>query len=88
MLGSVKLTKNADPNKYKYGGYGIGFDSRSLYSLTDNTTRRIIIIFGADVNSSVDIDKKGKDIIILGDEPTQRSDDTLTAEAIYFINYT
>ena len=88
LLGSVKLTKNADPNKCKYSGYGIGFDSRSLYLLTDNTTRRIIIIFGAEVNSSVDIDNKGKDIVILGDGPTQRSDDTLTAEAIYFINYT
>ena len=27
LFGSVKLTKNADPDKYKYSGYGIGFDS-------------------------------------------------------------
>ena len=29
LFGSVKLTKNADPDKYKHSGYGIGFDSCS-----------------------------------------------------------
>ena len=29
LIGSVKLSKNADLDKYKYSGYGIGFDSRS-----------------------------------------------------------
>ena len=33
LFGSVKLTKNADPNKYQYSSYGIGFDSRSIFSL-------------------------------------------------------
>ena len=31
FFGSVKLTKNADPDKYKYRGYCIGFDSRSYF---------------------------------------------------------
>ena len=31
FFGSVKLTKNADLDKYKYTGYGIGFDSRSEF---------------------------------------------------------
>ena len=35
LFGSVKLTKNADLDKYKYSGYGIGFDSRSEFSLPD-----------------------------------------------------
>ena len=35
LFGSVKLTKNADPDKYKYSSYGIGFDSRSKFSFTD-----------------------------------------------------
>ena len=26
LFGAVSLTKNADINKYKYSGYGIGFD--------------------------------------------------------------
>ena len=29
LFGAVKLTKNADSDKYKYTGYGIGFHSRS-----------------------------------------------------------
>ena len=32
LLGSVNLTKTADPDKYKYSGYGIGFDFRSEFS--------------------------------------------------------
>ena len=40
------------------------------------------------MNSSMHIDNKGKDILILVDEPTQRLDNTtLTAEAIYSINF-
>ena len=50
---------------------------------------RNAIIFGADLNSSVHIDNKGKDIFILGEGPTQGLDDTtLTAEAKYPINFT
>ena len=50
LFGAVKPTKNADPDKYKYRGYGIGFDSRSYYTLPNNTTRRNVIIFGADMS--------------------------------------
>ena len=28
LFGNVKITKNADVNKYSYSGYEIGFDSR------------------------------------------------------------
>ena len=31
LFGAVKLTKNADPDKYSYSRYGIGLDSRSLF---------------------------------------------------------
>ena len=27
LFGAVKLAKNANPDKYEYSGYGIGFDS-------------------------------------------------------------
>ena len=48
-----------------------------------------VIIFGTDLNSSVDIDNPNKDILILDKGPTQRQDDiTLTAEAKYPINFT
>ena len=32
LFGAVTLTKNADIDKYKYSGYGIGFDRRSSFS--------------------------------------------------------
>ena len=33
LFGAVTLTKNNDINKYKYSGYGTGFDRRSSFSL-------------------------------------------------------
>ena len=50
---------------------------------------RNVIIFGADMSSSVHVDNKSKDILILGEGPTQGLDDTtLSAEAKYPINFT
>ena len=46
LFGSVKLTKNVDPDKYKYSGYGTGFDSRSLFSLPNFDWGKNVIIFG------------------------------------------
>ena len=41
------------------------------------------------MSSSVSVDNNEKDILILGEGPTQRSDDTtLTADAKYPINFT
>ena len=37
LSGSVKLTKNADPDKYKYSGCNIGFDSRLELSFADGS---------------------------------------------------
>ena len=45
LFGSVKLTKNADLDKYKYSGYGIGFDSHSELSFTEGSFGKNIIIF-------------------------------------------
>ena len=89
LFGSVKLPKNADPDKYKYSGYGTGFDSRSECLFTDGSMGKNFLIFGADMSSSVCIDNKGKDILTLGQGPIQGLDDTtLTAEAIYPTNFT
>ena len=47
-----------------------------------------VIIFRADIGSSVHIDNKNKDILIIGERPRQRLDDTtLTAEAKYPIKF-
>ena len=88
LFGSVKLTKNTDPDKYKYSGYGIRCDSRLKFSLPDGSMGKNIIIFEVDMGSSVHIDNKKKDILILGIGPTQGLDDTtLTVETQYSINF-
>ena len=88
LFGFVKLTKNADPDKYKYAGYSIGFDSRSEFLFTDGNYGKNVIIFGADMSSWMHVDNKGKDILVLVEGPTQGLDDTtLTAEAEHPINF-
>ena len=48
-----------------------------------------MIIFGIDISSSLHIDNKGKDILILGKGPTQGLDEhSLTAEKMDSINFT
>ena len=89
LFGAVKLTKNADPDKYRYSDYGIGFHVRSQFSLSGSSWGKNVIIFGVDNSSSVHVDNKKKDIFVLGEGPTQGLDDTtITAEAKYFINFT
>ena len=52
------LIKNADSDKYKYSSYDIGLDSRLEFSFTDGGMGKNVIIFGADMSSSVHIDNK------------------------------
>ena len=79
LFGSVKLTKNADINKYGYSGYGIGFHRKGSYSVVNETDRNVKI-FGAYMSSSTKIDNIKKDILILGRGPTQGLENTLSAE--------
>ena len=85
LLRSVKLAKNADPNKYKYSGYSIGFDSRAQLLFKDGSAGKHLIIFGANISSSVHNDNKNED----SEGPTQELDYiTLAAEGKYLINFT
>ena len=60
LFGSLKLTKNADLGNYKFKGYGIGFDPRSEFLITDGSYGEIFIFFfGADMSSYVHVDDKG-----------------------------
>ena len=89
LFGAVKLNKNADTNKHKYTNYGIGFDSCSYFSLPGRSMGKNVIIFGVDMSSTLHIDNKEKDILLLGDGLTQGLDGTtFTAEAKYSINLT
>ena len=89
MFGAVKLTKNADIDKYKYSGYGIGFYSRGSFLFPSSKCTQNAIFFGVDMSSSVHVDNKKKDILILGEGPTQGLDGTtLTEKKKYSINLT
>ena len=88
LFGAVTLTKNADIEKYKYSGYGIGFDRRSSYSFPGGGFGQNVLNFGADMSTSIHVDNKGKDILVLGRGPTQGLESTLTAEKMYSINFT
>ena len=83
------MTKNADIDKYHYSGYGIGFDRKESFSLPGGGSGQNVIIFGPDMSSSVHVDNKGKDILILGSGPTQGlGEHSLTAEKKHSINFT
>ena len=88
LSGAVRLTKNADIDKYHYSGYGIGFERKSRFSLPGGGFGQNVIIFGTNMSSSVHVDNKKKDILILGKGPTQGLEQALTAEKIYSINVT
>ena len=88
MFGAVSLTKNADIDKYKYSGYGIGFDRHGFFSHPSGGTGRNVIIFGVDMSSSTKIGNRKKDELIIGKGPTQGLEHTLSAEKVHSINFT
>ena len=64
---------NTDPGKYKYSGYGIGFNSHSQFSWTDGSVGNNVIIFGVDNSSPMHVDGRNKKILVLGEGLTQDS---------------
>ena len=89
LFGAVTLTKNADIDKYKYSGYGIGFNRKVSFSFPSTGLGRNVIIFGVDMSSStLKIDNRKKDILILGKGPPQGLEHTLSAEKFHSINFT
>ena len=88
LFGAVTLTKNTDIEKYKYFGYGIGLDRRSSSSFTGGGFGQNVLIFRADMSTSIHVDNKKKDILVLGRGPRQGLESTLTAEKMFSINFT
>ena len=67
LFGAVKLTKNADPVKYSYSEYGIGFDIRGTLSLSySKAFGKNETMFGVGKTSSQHANDRKKDILILG----------------------
>ena len=83
LFGAVRLTKNANIDKYRYSGYGIEFDRKSSFSFPSGEFGQNVIIFGVDMSSSVHVGNKKKDILIFGKGLTKGLEHTLTAEKIY-----
>ena len=90
LFGVVKLTENADPDKYSYSGSGISFNVGGTFSLSDGSGfSKYVVMFGVDMSSSGHVNNRKKDIIILEKSPTQALDNTtLTTRAEYSINFT
>ena len=78
----VSLIKYAGSDKYKYSGYGIGFDVHERFSLSDASgCGKNVIIRCAEINWLMHIGKKKKGKLIRGKGPIDGLDDaTLTAE--------
>ena len=84
------MTKHADFDKYKYSGYDIGLMHLEVFCyLMVVEFGKNVIIFGADMSSSVHIDSKKKGILILDKGQADGLIDTrLTAEKECSINFT
>ena len=60
LFGAVTLTKNTDIHKYKYSGYGIGFDRRTSFSFPSGGFAQNVLICRVLMTSSSHIGDKKK----------------------------
>ena len=88
FFGTVKLTKNVDPEKYRYSGYIIRFIAR-LYCPINSKWCKNLIIFCVDNSFSVHTDNTKDYILVLGEGLKDGFDNTtITVEAKYPVNIT
>ena len=89
LFGKIKMRKNADTDKYKYQGHGIGFDLSGIFSHPDGGNGKNVIIFGVDMTNSKYTDNQTKDVLVLGHGLIQKIEDTtIYAEKMYSPNFT
>ena len=89
LFGAIKITKNSEVDKYKYSGYGIGFDSRESFSHPSGGNGTNVIIFGADLSSSVHANNKVNNVLVLGKALVQGiNGTTIYAEKMYSTKFT
>ena len=78
MFRAVSLTKN-DTDECKYSGYNVGFDRKRKFSVSNSFGRNSVIL-RVDISLLYILITK-KDVLILGESPTQGLDGrTLTSE--------
>ena len=66
LFGKIKMTKNADTDKYKYKGHGIGFDLSGIFNHPGGGDGKNFIIFWVDMANSKYANNKTIDVLILG----------------------
>ena len=89
LSGAIKITKNSDVDKYKYSGYGTGFDSRGSFPHPSGENGTNVIIFEADLSSSVHTNNKVNNVLVLGKTFIQGiNGTTIYAEKMYSTNFT
>ena len=97
LFGAMQITKNAtDNSKNNYKGYGICFAERSEFGHTiteggyaHTTDARNVLIFGADMSSSIHATNGANHIYLMGTGLTQGiNDTTIYAENNFYRNFT
>ena len=96
LFAAMRFTKNADNSKNNYKGYGICFDERREFGHTitegghaHTTDARNVLIFGADMSSSVHATNRANQIFLMGTGVTQGiNDTTIYAEKNFYRNFT
>ena len=97
LFGAMQITKNAiDNDNNNYKGYGICFDERSEFGHTiteggntHTTDTRNVLIFGADMSSSVRATNRANHIYLMGTGLTQGiNDTTIYAEKNFYRSFT
>ena len=97
LFGTMQITKDANDNsKNNYKGYDICFDERSQFGhtiteggFTHTTNGRNVLIFGADMSSSVHATNRANHIYLMGEGLTQGVNDiTIYVEKNYYRNFT
>ena len=96
LFGAMQITKNADTSKYNYKGYGIFIDEGGTFGHTikegnfnHTTNARNVLIFGADMSSSVHATNRANHIYVMGEAFVQGiNDTTIYAEENFHRNFT
>ena len=96
LFGAMQITKDSTNNsKNNYKGYGLCFDERSNFSHTitqdgiqHTSNGKNVLIFGADLSSSIHATNRANHIYCFGEGRTQGiNDTTIYAEKNYYRNF-
>ena len=96
LFGAIKITKNTDSSENNYTGYGLCFDEGGEFGHTvrqgnfDCTTNaKNVIIFGADMSSSIHATNRANNIYVMGKDFIQKiNDTTIYAEKLFHNSFT